>query len=123
MRTFAEDTKLQWKIYSTDFEEPPTYEQVKAFLKKRQTMEADSGDKDACNSKPKNSSHLTKSAKAFAVTSRDNRLKCSVCREEGQKLYQCSTFKALNVSSRKQLVRVNWLCFNCLSYGHNSGNY
>ena len=44
---------------------------------------------------------------------------CSVCGDRSHYVYQCSTFRGLEVDRRSAVARQHKLCYNCLSPGHN----
>ena len=43
---------------------------------------------------------------------------CNYCKHQGHKMYECASFKELDIEARANFVRQNNICFNCLKKDH-----
>ena len=123
-------TRRSWEEDNSSSVEPPTFEELKEFLRKRIiTLEAmcptpSSGStQEICNSKdnhnipninhnkPKN---IT-SVKSHTVTNPNNVSKCPCCSENGHTINSCGVFKVkgVKVQERVEIAKAKHLCFNC----------
>ena len=88
----------------------PSYSDLKTFVEKRATA------LEAAYSKvqtPKTQKSLVAHVAAHG--------KCPCCKDT-HKIYACQKFIASPIAKRKEFVRTNNLCFNCLSHVHQSRN-
>ncbi|KAJ8977461.1 hypothetical protein NQ317_000038 [Molorchus minor] len=50
-------------------------------------------------------------------SSNDNR-HCLVCKQDNHNIYKCYKFKGFTISEKRDFIKTNNLCYNCLASGH-----
>lgn len=104
-----DESRKQWELkISGNAEDLPTIEQFNSFLEQRfRALEF----LDSKNQRSSSSRYVTvKSLHATAAT-------CTWCQDD-HKLAYCKKFGSLDVDKRRDFVRTNGLCFNCLGTNH-----
>ena len=67
------------------------------------------------------STQKTESKASLPQTSRP-RANCGICKDVQLPLWKCEKFRGMQVSSRRDYVKENNVCFNCLREGHRVTN-
>lgn len=119
-----------WADYTSSKKEPPDMDTLRAFLehrigtlqsnphlqKKVSQLPPQSQPQHQARSKdkPRQSVHKLKDSPS-------SEQQCPAC-GENHSVYQCSTFRSMNVSKRYSIVQSKHLCHNCLGIGHSRDN-
>lgn len=119
------ETHKQWELKQKK-DELATFANLQAFLESRwQSLEMiqQSHSNDHIQDNSKNGNKDNTSSYKFSDKNRSSsKVKCFLCSEIDHKLNKCPKYNKLSVDKRTQFIKVNKLCFNCLSNGHASFN-
>lgn len=110
------DTLFEWQKHSQDESDVPDYEDLLNFIDLRAQASETS-----CPShkKPFVLPHKTPFSRLTShVANTESENKCIVCGTEKHPLYLCARFKAMSHESKRQVLKTNRLCNNCLGGGH-----
>ncbi|XP_043469591.1 uncharacterized protein LOC122503199 [Leptopilina heterotoma] len=109
-----------WEVKQGSSSTPPSYQQLKDFLTGRartlENMQLNSTQySQAAKSAPTTSSQksTSKPAKALTASHQDNGYACSHC-QGSHYIVVCEKFRNLNPKERREFVKTQRLCFNCL---------
>ncbi|HBK83129.1 MAG TPA: hypothetical protein DDZ41_05955, partial [Flavobacterium sp.] len=47
---------------------------------------------------------------------------CPICKSDNHKLFECNEFKSIDVEKRRELIKNDKRCFNCLNFNHSVYN-
>lgn len=120
-------TRLLWESSRTSNQEFPTWEELRTFLLTR-AMALDASCPPVASSSPgavngyRSSRKEEVASHAAAARGSDWCAPCSLCRER-HSLRACERFKTLAVERRRDQLRKDNACFNCLSQGHMARAY
>ena len=133
LKQFDLNTRKKWERHLGASVDPPTMEQLQAFLRSQTLiLEAiEAGTRSLSNSNPKTQSPNPKSRKSepdstYTVCSHQtspnipSKGKCSFC-NESHFTNKCEKFLNKTIPDRKELIKSSNLCFNCLGK-HNVKN-
>ena len=121
---FTAETRKAWTAFNSGNKSPPHYDKLIDFLEKEMTDLDGDTRPPARLSKPQQSQKTTilttRVAKVHTARANDAQHSptCGYCKSEGHKIQQCSTFRGLDVETRRQQVATLKLCYNCLGTGH-----
>ncbi|XP_062713843.1 uncharacterized protein LOC134290680 [Aedes albopictus] len=91
----------------------PKYDDMLKFLSNHRTvLRSISGETEP----PKEPKKPSKFSSSYSVQQQS----CPFCSDGQHWTYQCKRFKEMRVDERRNAVKVNELCFNCLGRGHTS---
>ncbi|XP_077263140.1 uncharacterized protein LOC143898010 [Temnothorax americanus] len=111
VRKLDSRTLREWELQLGSANNPPLYSTLSEFLVgKMRALEAISDVRNDSNSK----NPRTGTTKSLVSNVSH---KCMAC-QEPHDLYQCSKFKSFSVDQRKNLVKTQRCCYNCLGRGH-----
>lgn len=117
------ETHKQWELKQTK-DEIPTFKQLQEFLESRwQSLEMIHGGRPTggYNFQPGNRDQDNRKRSEWSnsdVQQSKVESRCFGCSEIGHKLYNCSKYNSFSVTERKNLLKNNKLCFNCLANRH-----
>ncbi len=106
--------------YGLHFAKESKQNYEKANKSKPQTQKSGGGSKATTLATSNSERSVSEQAVQCDGSRRDsrNKLKCYCCNGKCDKLFNCSKFKSFSLDERRQYVRKNRLCFNCLIYNH-----
>lgn len=111
-RKLDRDTREAWELEAADSVEPPTFDELSAFLGKRIRAFESAG------STTEKTRVLTKSAASVQAHLADtSSSRCVMC-PENHAIYKCKRFTLLSVPRRWETAKKFKLCFNCLTNFH-----
>ena len=118
-----DECKSHWGVFSAKTKLPPTLDQVCEFLEERMDTlpeETTSRKTPKTNTSTKAPPFRGQDASRPAVFQAKEKATeaCAVCGDKSHSIYQCPSFKDVDLDKRTSLVRQQRLCFNCLSPGH-----
>ena len=87
----------------------------------QQSVRRSSGPPGATTRRVCASTQKTESKVSLPQTSRP-RANCGICKDEQHPLWKCEKFRGMQASSRRDYVKENNVCFNCLREGHRVTN-
>ena len=121
-------TKRSWEENKSLSADPSTFEEIKEFLREKIvtlesicpasvsgiTQETDNFSNKS-NNKTNNKSN---SVKSFNLTKPSVTSTCLFCSAKDHRIYSCNDFIRKTVQERRDFIRINQLCYNCLEKGH-----
>ncbi|KAJ8720021.1 hypothetical protein PYW07_012064 [Mythimna separata] len=112
------ETHIAWEVdsYKGNSDKLPSWEELKAFLEtKYRTLEMvnPTAKREQTNVKAKSFDSLIPEDKTHKSPTKS----CSMCNAEHH-LCHCQEFCKLQPNERKEFIKKNKLCFNCLTSGH-----
>lgn len=108
-------TRKAWNLKYSDDKIPPSYEALSKFLETRIRALEDFKLPTSLSDKISNSAHAQKIRSSTA--SADSQFKCSLCNCKHY-FHTCPLFTSKSSNQRRDLVKLDKRCFNCLSKGH-----
>lgn len=108
-------TRKAWNLKFSEEKTPPTYEIVNSFLDSRIRALEDCKLPNPVSDKSTKSANVQKISSAIASTNQS--LKCSLCKAKHY-FQACPQFTSKSPSLRRELVKQQKRCFNCLSKNH-----
>ena len=118
-----DECKSHWGVFSAKTRLPPTLDQVCELLEERM----DTLPEETTFRKTPKTNTLTKaplyhrqdaSRPTFFQAKKKSIEVYTVCGDKSHSIYQCPSFKDIDLDKRTSLVRQQRLCFNCLSPWH-----
>ena len=112
------ESRKQWELNVTSdkssSDEIPTFEQFKSFLTSRyRALEFLTASSNAGRGK------TTETPKTFHAAA-NTILECKYCKEN-HKIIHCKSFIKIDVNAKREFVKQNSLCFNCIGNNHSAG--
>nr|XP_029734580.1 uncharacterized protein LOC115269918 [Aedes albopictus] len=105
-------TQQLWETEHRSTDVPKYDDMLKFLLNHRTVLRSISGETEP----PKEPKKPSKFSSSYSVQQQS----CPFCSDGQHWTYQCKRFKEMRVDERRNAVKVNELCFNCLGRGHTS---
>lgn len=118
------ETHKHWELLQKK-NELPKFKDLQSFLEGRwQSLEMVYEDSsfNADEKSDRDAHTAAKFVSSSNVSSNQLAAKCHYCKDTGHKVSQCSNYVSLSVSEKKEFMKKNRLCFNCMAVGHSTSD-
>lgn len=116
-----DESKTLWAQNSTNTDSPLLQDFYNFLLHRSDCLESIGTTLSSCHPTKSNSKKVPSSSKSFLTSSPENSEKstlCSLCSNGSHLLYECSELKALPIEKRRDFIKHDRRCFNCLNKNH-----
>uniref|UniRef100_A0A1X7TFI7 DUF5641 domain-containing protein n=1 Tax=Amphimedon queenslandica TaxID=400682 RepID=A0A1X7TFI7_AMPQE len=113
---------FKWQRHSQSQNDIPHFQELLDFIDRR--AQASEVSRSHLPHKTKNEGPLfqkkpqPKQVPAFPSTTTNLQSDCVLCKTEKHLLYTCSKFKEMSHEDKRNVIKVNKMCMNCLTPGH-----
>ena len=116
------NTMFEWQRHSQSQNDVPHFQELLDFIDRRaQASEVSRSHlphKTKNEGPPSQKKPHPKQVPAFPSTTMSLQSNCVLCKTEKHPLYACSKFKEMSHDDKRNVIKVNKMCMNCLTPGH-----